>query len=69
MDAQARIEELEIRSAHQERALEQLSEQVAAQQQRLDALEAQLERLRELLRAVAPSDIAPEAEERPPPHY
>lgn len=66
---ESRIEELEVRSAHQELAIETLSEQVRQQQATIDALRAQLQYLHEQLRVLSPGDVAPASEETPPPHY
>lgn len=68
MDEQ-RLIDLEIRYAHQDAALSELSEVVYRQGRELDALRRQVEDLRRQLRAMAPSDIATAAEETPPPHY
>ena len=66
---ESRIEDLEIRSAHQERAIEELSEQVRAQHRAIEALQRQLRHLHSRLEAMRPSDVAPMSEETPPPHY
>ncbi len=66
---ESRIDELEVRSAHQELAIETLLEQLREQQQRIDALHAQVRYLYEQLQTLAPSEVAPASEEMPPPHY
>lgn len=68
MDEQ-RLIELEIRYAHQDAALNELSDLVYRQGRQLDALHRQVDDLRRQLRAMAPSNIATAAEETPPPHY
>ena len=62
-------EEVEIRLAFQEQALEAVHLALARQERRIAELEAEVTRLRELLRALAPSPLAPGGEEPPPPHY
>lgn len=64
-----RVTDLEIRVTHQEAALETLNQAVVQQQQGIDRLQAQLERLMELVRDLAPAPVAPASEEPPPPHY
>lgn len=65
----ARIEELEIRVAHQELAIEELT-RTLLDQERLAAEQAQtLQRLERQLRAALPSPLATPQEETPPPHY
>lgn len=66
---QSRIEDLEIRSAHQEWALEELSEQVRAQLQMIEQMRERIRELESRLRSVAPGAVGPESEETPPPHY
>ena len=64
------IEDLQIRFAHQEVALETLSAVVAEQGRLIAALRAELDRVNGELRALHPSplDGAP-GDEPPPPHY
>lgn len=65
----ARVEELEIRIAHQELAIEELT-RTLLDQERLAAEQAQtLQRLERQLRAALPSPLATPEEETPPPHY
>jgi SlyX protein len=61
----ARIDALEAHSAHQDRALAELSDAVAAQWTRIDALTREVLRLREELRGMSQIN----APEKPPPHY
>jgi SlyX protein len=61
----ARVEALEAASAHQDRALAELSDAVAAQWGRIDLLTREILRLREEMRGLSQT-IAPE---KPPPHY
>jgi SlyX protein len=61
----ARVEALEAASAHHERALAELSDAVAAQWSRIDALTREVLRLREEMQALSQA-VAPD---KPPPHY
>lgn len=67
-EPESRLTDLEIRLAHQERTIEELSDVVAAQARALDLLTERVRRLTDRLReteAWRPSA----ADERPPPHY
>lgn len=61
-----RLEELEIRLAHQERVLAELNDIVTAQWKKIDALESQNRRLREDFQNL---DVGSKVPEPPPPHY
>jgi uncharacterized coiled-coil protein SlyX len=63
-----RIETLEIKVAHLERALQELSDVLYRQQQRLDAHEARYQRLIDQVEA-ADQPAGPEAKFEIPPHY
>ena len=67
-DSRARIEALEIRLAEQESALEELTRALLRQEQRVREHSETIERLELQLRALAPADGAPPANEKPP-HY
>lgn len=58
-----RLTELEIRSMHQEDLLQQLSDVVRGQQQRIDVLVRSLDALRSQVNASVEDD------DSPPPHY
>jgi SlyX protein len=64
MTPEERLTELEIRYTHQQDMIEQLSDLVARQGRQLDALRAELDRLRLQAEADGPSP----PNERPP-HY
>ncbi len=64
-----RIVELETRVAFQEDSLQQLNDIVTRQQDQIDLLTRQLQALAGQVRSIAPSNIAPQSEETPPPHY
>ncbi len=61
--------DLQTRLAFQEDSIEALSRAVARQDGEIRQLQAELETLKQQLRALAPFNIASEAEETPPPHY
>ncbi len=61
----ARVEALEAASAHQDRALAEMSDAVAAQWSRIDLLTREVLRLRDEMQALSHA-ITPE---KPPPHY
>lgn len=64
----SRITDIEILLMHQEDTLQQLNEVVVHQQQMIDRLTAEVEMLKQQVRAVAASaaDVPPE---ETPPHY
>jgi uncharacterized coiled-coil protein SlyX len=64
-----RLTELELRSMHQERALQELFDTVFTQQQAIDRLERELEQVREQLNFALPSLVGQPEDEEPPPHY
>jgi len=67
---EARLEDLEIRFAHQEAALEELTLDRLAQARRIEQLEDKIEQLERTLRAMEANvpDTNPVGNERPP-HY
>jgi len=64
-----RLEQLESKLAYLERGNQELGDMVYRQQQALDELTARLERLADLLQAVAERPREYSAEEEKPPHY
>lgn len=66
---ESRIEDLEVRSAHQEQAVEELSRELREQQRLVEELRVQVRHLSGMLKAMTPSNIADESQEAPPPHY
>ncbi len=64
----ARLETLEVRYAHQESALEELTRTLLNQEQQVRALKDLVKRLETQLRTLAPSGADSHSEE-PPPHY
>ena len=65
-DNDARLEDLEMRVAHQDRMIAELNEVITAQWRKLDGLAAQVLQLREEFQN---SQVAREGPEPPPPHY
>jgi SlyX protein len=65
----ARIEALEIRLAHQDAAVDELTRTLLDQERQLRDQAESLQRLERQLRAATPSIIATREEETPPPHY
>jgi len=66
---EARIIELETRIAYQEQLIQELNEVVTRQQNQIDALRADYERILAHLKAGDGDHIATADEECPPPHY
>lgn len=64
-DKDARVDALEAHSAHQDRTLTELSDAVADQWKRIDALTREVLRLREEVQGLS----ARTAPDKPPPHY
>jgi SlyX protein len=62
----ARLDQLEIRIAHQDRVIAELNEVITSQWRRIDALGREVLRLREEFQT---SDTGRDAPEPPPPHY
>lgn len=63
------IEDLQIRLTYQEESLQQFSITVMKQQNEIDILKQELERLTQRVRELTPSDVGRADEEPPPPHY
>lgn len=68
-DLEARLDELEMRIAFQDEVINTLSEQVAKQEMDLRELWEAKRLLHKQLKDVSPSNIRPEDQETPPPHY
>lgn len=63
------IEDLQIRLTYQEEGLQQFSLTVIKQQNEIDILKQELERLTQRVRELTPSDIGSPDNEPLPPHY
>jgi SlyX protein len=64
-----RLVELETKTAFQEQTIQELNEAIVRQQNDLALLSEQIRQLSERVKAIAPSPLAPDSEETPPPHY
>ncbi|MCB1772465.1 MAG: SlyX family protein [Gammaproteobacteria bacterium] len=66
----ADIEDLQVRLAHQELAIEELNATVTRHDRLVRELVAELRQVREILRELRPSPLgSDQADEPPPPHY
>jgi SlyX protein len=63
-----RIDELEVRIAHQDRAIEDLNATITAQWKEIETLTRKLARLEDRIQEVADAP-ATDLPEPPPPHY
>ena len=63
------IEDLQVRLSYQEDALQQFSITVIKQQNEIDIMKLELERLTQRVRELTPSDIDSQDNEPRPPHY
>jgi SlyX protein len=66
MNEDKRMDEMEMRLAHQEKTIGELNEIVTAQWKKIEALERQLRRLDEEVQALDASGAPPNQK---PPHY
>lgn len=66
---ESRLEDLEIRLAHQELAIDNLTQTLLIQEQTMAQLQDQLSYVKSMLRELSPSAVASAADETPPPHY
>jgi SlyX protein len=66
-DLEKRIDELEMRVAHQDKTIGELNDVITAQWKKMEATERQLRRLGEELEALEPGE-GPAANQKPP-HY
>lgn len=65
---QARIDELEMRGAFHDQTQSDLSDALASESKRINALQAKIENLEKQLEALFQS-VGTDAPEPPPPHY
>lgn len=65
MTTDMRIDELEIRLAHQDKTIADLNEMITAQWKHIEALQRQLRRLDEEVQALDQGDVP----NQKPPHY
>ena len=64
-----RIDELEMRYMHQEKAIQELNEIVSRQELVIDFLRREIVAIREQSLMMAPSAVRDADQEEPPPHY
>ncbi len=64
-----RIIDLESRLAFAEQTIDELNGEVTAQNRLLADMQKQIDDLKDRFKALSASQIAPESEETPPPHY
>jgi len=64
-----RVVEVEIRVAHQDAAIETLTQALLEKDQLLRELRTQLETLEQQMRISSEGNVADASEETPPPHY
>lgn len=62
---ESRIDELEIRAAHQDKVIADLNEMITAQWKQIEALQRQLRRLDEEVQSLDQGDVP----NQKPPHY
>ncbi|QIR05127.1 SlyX family protein [Salinivibrio costicola] len=66
---QQQIDDLECKVAFQEDTIEQLNDALTQQQGDIERMTVQIQYLVGKLKDVAPTNIASQSEETPPPHY
>ena len=66
---ESRIIDLEIRIAHQEASIDELTKTVLDLEKHQALMTQELVSLRSMIKQLSPSVIAPQSEETPPPHY
>ena len=64
-----RLIELETKLAFQETTLHDLNDIVAAQQEKIDILQAAIQELHERMKSMGEETVRDLSEETPPPHY
>jgi len=67
--SQEKIDDLEMRIAFQERALQTMSDEMARQQQHIEILMRDVSLLQKALQSATSSPMLNQADEPPPPHY
>ena len=67
--SEARIQELEMRLSFQENALQTMSDEMAKQQQQIEIMLVQMQRLQKDLESATSGPAMKPQDEPPPPHY
>lgn len=68
-DAQSRFEMLEVRLAHQEAAVEELTRTLLSQEKLVREQAETIQRLQQQMRSLAAAPLTAPEDETPPPHY
>lgn len=68
-DTQEKLTDIEIRLAHMDRALSELSDVVFVHQKQIDSLEKACEELRQRMQVASEGAETGSAEDERPPHY
>jgi len=68
-ELELRIIELETKQTFQDELLNELNDIVAEQSQTISVLLREAYELRQVVKNLAPSNLASQSEETPPPHY
>lgn len=66
---ESRMIDLEVRIAHQEASIDELTRTVLDLEKQQALMTQEILNLREALKQLSPSLVAPQSEETPPPHY
>ena len=66
---ESRIIDLEVRIAHQEASIDELTRTVLDLEKQQALMTQELLNLRDVLKQLSPSLVVPQSEETPPPHY
>ena len=66
---ESRMIDLEVRIAHQEASIDELTRTVLDLEKQQALMTQEILNLREALKQLSPSLVAPQPEETPPPHY
>jgi len=69
MDLESKIVDLEIRLTHQEAAIDELTKTNYILEKQQLSMSTELQDLKAMLKALAPSQVVSQDQETPPPHY
>jgi SlyX protein len=68
-DLETRITDLEIRLAHQEAAIDEITKSLLQNEKQITKINLALVEIKSMVASLGASNIAPASEETPPPHY